>query len=189
MSNFSLLFLSLNSLMVRKGLLLFLALMLPVSIFLFLHYFGKNEFEVPVLFQTADELPTDCNIEHRFPYKVKSAEVDVTGGCVVLFSSGLSGKMFDDTMFELSRLQDEFGKRAPRVIVLKKTGDHLPSVKNEIALNSAKYTNEQRCVFLAGTNLLVLVDAESHIRGLYADTSLKEIDRLILELKIIFKQY
>jgi len=93
----------------RKGLLLFLALLLPVIIFLFLHFFGKNEFEVPVLYQTQDELPGNCEMEYSLPYTVKSEKVDVADGAVILFSAGLTNEMFDNALFQLSRLQDEFG--------------------------------------------------------------------------------
>lgn len=175
--------------MMRKVLLLFLALLLPGAIFLFLHFFGKNEFEVPVFYQTADELPAECEIEQQLPYKVKSIDVNVSGDYVVFFASGLSTKVFDGALFQVSRLNDEFGEKAPRLIVLKKTEDKLPMAKNEVILDADKYMNEQKCVFLAKANQLVLVDTEGHIRGLYPNASLKEIDRLILELKIIFKQY
>ncbi|MCB0492462.1 MAG: hypothetical protein KDC93_08605 [Cyclobacteriaceae bacterium] len=175
--------------MMRKGLFLFLALLLPVLIFLFLHFFGKNEFVVPVLYQTAAELPTNCELDVDLPYIVKSDKVNVTDGAVVLFASGLSNEIMEDALFQLNRLKDEFGDQAPTVIVLKKSDDELLQVENEIVLNAADYEHEQQCVFLTKSNRIVLIDAETHIRGLYADASLKEIDRLLLELKIIFKQY
>ncbi|MFZ1808763.1 MAG: hypothetical protein WAU36_16150 [Cyclobacteriaceae bacterium] len=175
--------------MIRKGLLLFLALLLPIIIFVFLHFFGKNEFDVPVLYQTAEELPANCELEVSFPYKVKSDKVDIAGGAVVLFSSGLSTEVLDDALFQLSRLKDEFGSEAPRVIVLRNGEDELPVLENEIVLVTSEYELEQQCVFLAKSNRIVLIDTDAHIRGLYPDASLKEIDRLILELKIIFKQY
>ena len=173
----------------RKGLLLFLALLLPVIIFLFLHFFGKNEFEVPVLYQTQDELPGNCEMEYSLPYTVKSEKVDVADGAVILFSAGLTNEMFDNALFQLSRLQDEFGEDSPQIIVMKKNGNELPSVDGEMVIGGVDYDLEQQCVFLANANRIVLVDTEGHIRGLYPDASLKEIDRLILELKIIFKQY
>lgn len=172
----------------RKG-LLFLALFLPVLIFLFLHFFGKNEFDVPVLFQSAEELSGDCKVDYTLPYKVKSDQVGVAGGAVVLFSSGLTSEKFDDALFQLSRLKDEFGKDAPQVVIIKKGSDGFPQVQHEVTLNKQDYDYERKCIFLAGDNRMVLVDNESHIRGLYADVSLEEMDRLILELKIIFKQY
>ncbi|MEP2671367.1 MAG: hypothetical protein ABJH04_20355 [Cyclobacteriaceae bacterium] len=173
--------------MMRKGLLLFLALLQPVIIFLFLHFFGKNEFEVPVLYQTEDDLPGNCEMEYSLPYTVKSEKVDVADGAVILFSAGLTNEMFDNALFQLSRLQDEFGEDSPQIIVLKKNGNELPAVDGEIIVD--EYDFEQQCVFLANANRIVLVDTEGHIRGLYPNASLKEIDRLILELKIIFKQY
>jgi len=72
---------------------------------------------------------------------------------------------------------------------MKKNGNELPSVDGEMVIGGVDYDLEQQCVFLANANRIVLVDTEGHIRGLYPDASLKEIDRLILELKIIFKQY
>lgn len=173
----------------RKGLLLFLALLLPVIIFLFLHFFGKNEFEVPVLYKTQDELPGNCEIEYSLPYKVNSDKIDVAGGVVILFSSGLTNEEFDNALFQLTRLQDEFGENAPQIIAVKKSGEELPSVEGEIVVGRVDYDFEKQCVFLANANRIVLVDTEGHIRGLYPNASLKEIDRLILELKIIFKQY
>ncbi|MEQ9412842.1 MAG: hypothetical protein RIF39_03375, partial [Cyclobacteriaceae bacterium] len=158
-------------------------------IFLFLHFFGKNEFDVPVLYQKADEMPVGCELDVTLPYMVKSDKVNVTGGAVVLFASGLSNGMLDDALFQLSRLEDEFGDDAPDIIVLKKSEDELSAVKNEILMDAADYEQEQRCVFLAESNRIVLVDVDTHIRGLYSNATLKEIDRLILELKIIFKQY
>jgi len=175
--------------MMRKILLLSLALLLPGAIFLFLHFFGKNEFDVPILFREAKELPPDCAQQSQFPYMVKSSAVDVSGGCVVLFSSGLTARGFDDALFQLGRLNNEFGPKAPRVVILKKTGDGLPMARNEVALDTVAYREEQKCVFLAGPNRIVLVDREGHIRGLYPDASLEEIDRLIVEVDIIFKKY
>lgn len=176
--------------MMRKGLLLFLALLFPVIIFLFLHFFGENEFEVPILFQTAEELPANCELEvSSLPYQVKSDKVDVTNGAIVLFSSGLSNAMLEDALFQLRRIQDEFHGDAPGIIVLKKNGDESTEVENELIVSAVEYEKEQRCVFLAGTNQIVMIDTEGHIRGLYPDASLKEIDRLILELKIILNKY
>ena len=56
----------------KKGLLMFLALLLPVMIFLFLKTFGKNEFEVPVLF--ADSVGVACEeYTYKIPYVIEDS--------------------------------------------------------------------------------------------------------------------
>jgi len=172
----------------RKTIFLFLALLLPVLIFIFLHYFGKNEFTVPILYESSAEgIPSDCEREYNFPYQVESVNAILSGPTVVLFASGLTQKEYNDVKFQLGRLKGEFGENAPGILSLRQVGD-TPEA-NDIALDSLNYLEEQKCVFLAGVNRLVLVDENRYIRGLYKDASLKEIDRLILELKIIKKQF
>lgn len=173
----------------RKSILLFLALLLPITIFLFLHFFGNNEFEVPVFYQTATVVPASCNMEYNFPYKVQSAKVPLSGITVILFFSGMSTEALNEAVFQLNRLQAEFGALTPQIIMIRKIEEPSFQMDNEVLLGNDDYLKEQRCVYLAEPNKIVLVDGEKQIRGLYADASLKEIDRLILELKIIFKQY
>lgn len=166
-----------------------MALLLPITIFLFLHFFGNNEFEVPVFYQTATDVPVSCSMAYSFPYKVQSAKVPLNGITVVLFFSGLSADKLNEATSQINRLQAEFGALTPNIIMIRKIEDQLFQTGNELLLGNDDYLKEQRCVFLAETSQIVLVDGEKQIRGLYVDASLKEIDRLILELKIIFKQY
>ena len=64
--------------MFKKIIVLFLALLLPVAIFIFLKSFGKNEFEVKPMFQDAVNQPTDCSsFKYQTPYQV--AEDYLTG--------------------------------------------------------------------------------------------------------------
>ncbi|HCM74793.1 MAG TPA: hypothetical protein DIS90_00305 [Cytophagales bacterium] len=172
-----------------KSILLFLALLLPVSIFLFLHFFGKNEFVVPVFYKEEVALPADCNLDYTFPYKVNSTKLPLSEISVVLFSAGFTSTDLDEALFQLGRLNDEFGDRAPDLFIIKEASDSLSGVQHALTLEKADYKREQECVFLAGTNPIILVDDNKQIRGLYQDVSLKEVDRLILELKIIYKQY
>lgn len=176
--------------MIKKSILLFLALLLPVSIFLFLHFFGKNEFEIPVYYQGhSDDFPAICNIDYQFPYKVNDSSIQFSGTVVIFFASGLSEEVLRESIFQLGRLDDAFGTRSPQLIILIKETDQFAQLAGAITFDSSLYSLEQKCIFLAGTNPLVLVDSDKQIRGLYPGTSLKEVDRLILELKILFKDY
>jgi protein SCO1/2 len=55
----------------RKILFLFLLLMIPVGIILFLHGFGENRFEVPVFYSNAADMSSDLCVfpegQHRIP--------------------------------------------------------------------------------------------------------------------------
>ncbi|MEQ8426074.1 MAG: hypothetical protein RIA63_15245 [Cyclobacteriaceae bacterium] len=174
--------------MIRKPIVLFLALLLPVLIFVFLHFFGRNEFNVPIYFQSpSDEVPGDCSI--TYPYHVQDSNFQINGPTVVLFTGGLNEKKVKESIFQLSRLKDEFKDHAPSIVLLSQETSGDSGYENEIALDSASYVQMRKCVFLAGSNQLALIDNEKQIRGFYSEASLKEVDRLIVELKIIFNEY
>src|SRR5262245_35273327 len=54
----------------KKSIYLFIALLLPGCIFLFLKFFGKNQFDVAPLFvERVDSVDVGC-FQHTFPYAV-----------------------------------------------------------------------------------------------------------------------
>ena len=55
-----------------KGILLFLALLLPICIFLFLKFFGKNEFAVEPLFTEGKASDETC-FPVSYPYVVSDS--------------------------------------------------------------------------------------------------------------------
>jgi hypothetical protein len=178
--------------MIKKSVLLFLALLLPVSVFLFLHFFGKNEFDIPIYYQLRTaEIPTDCQMDYQFPYKVTNSRIPIQGTSVIFFTSGLSSETIKESNFQLSRILDEFQAGTPELIKVRQTSDTLALslLNNAIALDTEDYEQAYRCVFLANNNRIVLIDDQRQIRGLFKDAKLKEVDRLILELKILFKAY
>lgn len=54
------------------------------------------------------------------------------------------------------------------------------------ALEDSNYTNSDRFVH---SDKLILVDKQKHIRGYYNGTDPKEVDRLILEISVLLKEY
>lgn len=176
--------------MIKKPLLLFLALLLPVTIFLFLHFFGQNEFEIPVYYESSiEQVPTSCQIEYNFPYRVTNTSLNLDTTAVVFFVRGLSEEQLIESTFQLSRLVDEFGEAVPQILLVNQQTDEMVNAVKMTLLDSASYIIEKDCLFIAGDNQIVLVDGEKRIRGYYANATLKEVDRLILELKILFKDY
>lgn len=176
--------------MTNKSFLLLIALLLPVSIFLFLHFFGQNKFEIPVYEQRADfEIPSDCLFDYQFPYRVQSDQIAIRDATVVFFSNGLSSDELKESGFQLSRLANEL-EESVSVLTLDRIETTEPGQSGDlIILDSLAYETTRRCILLASSNRIVLIDSARQIRGYYAEASLKEIDRLILECKILFNEY
>lgn len=170
----------------KKGLLLFFAFLLPVGVFLFLHFFGKNEFELQAWHQTPSELiPTDCNFEYSFPYRVAQSQIPITTASLVFFEGDLSKEVREESRFQLGRIENEVKAKFP-VYFVSNTGEDSDGV---ILLDSLGYTIQKRCIFIMGENRAVLLDDNQIIRGYYKDGSMKEVDRIILEAKILFREY
>lgn len=177
--------------MTRKGLFLFLALLLPVLIFLFLRFFGKNEFAIPVYhLEASPAIPADCEIVYNFPYAVpNSSHVPLKGVSVVFFMDGLEDRDLRESNFELTRLNSELGGRDIKLIKIQSINKDSVGSENILYLDSAVYQTEKRCYFLSGDYRIILIDEERKIRGYYPEATLKEVDRLLLELKILLKEY
>src|SRR5258708_3823686 len=63
----------------RKILYLFLALVLPGLIFIFLKRFGKNEFAIPVYYEeNVDSLNNACNTRYPSPYRIPDSVLQRT---------------------------------------------------------------------------------------------------------------
>lgn len=157
----------------KKLILLFLALLLPVCIFLFLKIFGKNQFSVAPLF--TDVLPentSECGVAIALPYQIPKVVQD----SLLLSKTRLTlihfGILESQEHNSFKRIKDEYPDRVGFIM--------LPDAAIDL----------RRCVFfLTGKKDLVLVDNEGVIRGQYESTDRDEIDRLRMELTILFNEY
>ena len=167
----------------RKFILLFLALLLPVVLFVFLKYFGKNEFTIPVYYQNS--IPVKgmlCNNSIEFPYIVPM-------DCPVPLQK-ISVLSFEEpstiTTVQLNRIREAFENQVNVRSVLE---GNEPSTVNNLYLDSVRY-QVAKCNFLIeGDSSTVLVDGDRRIRGYYIDANLKDMDRLIMEVKILLGRY
>jgi len=158
---------------VKKGIYLFLALLLPGLIFVFLKFAGKNEFNIPVFHEHGvAEPPLDCNRNYESPYRVPPA----TGAIpeVIVFpSDGLDIAKFQ------TLLREEFSVDAVEIVEANRRWpdqDSLVQMKKCIYLTNEPYNT-------------VLVDKVGAIRGYYDSRLREEEDRLRVELKILLKRY
>lgn len=156
-----------------KKIILFVALPLPILVFIFLKIFGKNEFEVPVYYaEGVDRNITGCNPgTPSTPYVLPDSALNAWGWkgakatLIVLNEKGIENN--------LARIADLF-----------EPGDY-----ETLKLNDAPY-EVKTCMLLAGdTSRVVMIDDQKRIRGYYTPTTGKERDRLGVEIRILLKQY
>lgn len=161
----------------KKIIFLFLALLLPICVFLFLRIFGKNEFRVEPLFQNDKEkIQRDGCETITFPYRIPT-EVLKT---ILPANDSLALICFDlldeDSKREFPKLKDEFSKDPVHVLITEP--------------GSEAQSSWYKCVFLMTQPAdMVLIDARGTIRGQYESSDRDEIDRLKTEVAIILKKY
>lgn len=155
---------------------LFLALLLPVLIFIFLKLFGRNEFEVKPLYQEGDELPlSDCGLDYTVPYYVPDSVMKRLAGQapakLYLVSLGKRQR-------SLNRITDEFGSDVKSVS------------PEDIASSEKEVSYILNCILLIRQpHTVVLVDENRSIRGYYTLDSREDADRLSVEINIMLKRF
>lgn len=160
----------------RKMLFLMAALAAPVAVFLFLKFFGRNEFAVEPLFR--DGVPeTGCAQAYRLPYLISDSVRgrlpfdESVGLAVIAFpgrdSTGTAGR-------NLRRVEDAFSNDPVAFV-------RLPVAGNDLL---------RECIFfLVGDFSAAVVDRDGAIRGRYTLSDLEDTDRLSVELKIMLRKY
>jgi hypothetical protein len=159
----------------KKSILLFLALLFPACVFLFLKFFGKNEFAVlPLYTDSVPDGAKECGVTVALPYHIPEhvkSSLFVTPDSLILIHFG---ELTTGAEKQFERVSNEYGK----------------AIKLQLmpASDSAAYL--RRCVFfLKGRYDLVLVDQVGLIRGQYILDDREEVDRLLMELAILYKKY
>jgi hypothetical protein len=163
----------------KKFLYLFLALLLPGLIFIFLKKFGRNQFDIPVYHQhDVDSINTHCGTAYTAPYTVPDSVLQKLGwhrqtATLVVFNKA------DQTEKEFNRIADSFSSPDYQVIRLASV-----AISREVL---GRWTS---CVFFVSRPWnVVLIDRQKRVRGYYALSSREDVDRLILEMTILLKKY
>lgn len=159
----------------KKSLFLFLALLFPVAIFIFLKIFGRNEFAVPLLHEEEVNAPPECNFEYRVPYRIADS-------LRTRFGMNDGNHLFVVYLEEsqqpaVNRVSEEFRGNPVAMIDAGRDTSLTPETFRSCVLLMAKDEN------------LALVDSEGRIRGYYDGDDRDEVDRLIVEAKIILNKY
>ena len=186
----------------KKVLFLFLALLLPVAVFVFLKLFGRNQFEVQPLFQDGVESSTLCkSYTYNTPYTIPDsmlAKLEWNG------NDSITLIIFDDKdqdnrikkHSQIERITEEFKSEKLKVLCLVDSGQSqwLNNVRERLKileLSDEVLVATKNCVFLVKeSDNAVIIDSKKRIRGQYNLHDLEDADRLFVhELNILFKRY
>jgi hypothetical protein len=157
-----------------KKIILILALLVPIGIFVFLKFFGKNEFTIPVYYEGGvDNPPAVCNRTYDSPYLVSATTLNTIGwnGRNVLLVADSSGVVQKALLSLEKKISNEI-----QSLFLK----GLEVDQNELLTCD---------LLLESPWKVVLIDDQRRIRGYYDPSDRDEMDRLVVELKILLKQY
>jgi len=158
----------------KKLLILFFALLSPVVIFLFLKSFGKNEFDVPVLHADGSIMaPDGCDFDYPTPYRVADTLMLRLGANE---NDSLYVLYFDTAPSTIDRVAQEFGTDPVQLIAV--AGD---DIDRQLIRHCA--------LLMPADSSVALLDNRYRIRGYYNGDDRDEADRLMVEIKILLKQY
>lgn len=165
--------------MAKKFTYLFLALLVPGLIFVFLKFAGSNRFDIPVYPLEGTPLHSACVGDIRGPYQVPdsawqtlTATAAATAMVVQFPAEGLNGAAVANAV------KEEIGNEVSFIPMIEMTSD------------SATLARWKSCVFLLeGPRQAVLIDSQRRIRGFYDLRNRDEVDRLRVELKILLEKY
>ncbi len=183
----------------KKLVFLFLALLLPVLIFLFLKSFGKNEFEVPVLFTDSVEVSQACSsFSYATPYTLNDSILTTlawnkTDSFTVVILMDSVKKNTHERLIQAGRLTTAFAQQ-PLSVVLVQVQPVQPPVSvlvRTVQVSEYEFEVIRNCVLLLVPDQdAVVVDARHRIRGQYNLLKREDADRMIMqELNILFKRY
>ncbi|MFN3840765.1 MAG: hypothetical protein ACK4RF_08660 [Cyclobacteriaceae bacterium] len=162
----------------RKWLVLFLALVIPACIYIFLKKFGQNQFDVAPLYAEAPpELPGDCPPHQGGPYRIPEFVLESLGWSD---SASLFLFLFTEGGHPVGRITEAFQPDELRQVPVN--AGNNPVVEADLSWWNACY------LFVSEQRPLLLVDKERQIRGHYGNTR-EDIDRLLMEAAIILRKY
>lgn len=170
----------------HKLLALILILAMPAFIFLFLKMFGRNEFTIPVYYETG--VPADtlgCTYPAEAPYRVTLSQ-PVNGMTLVLFDGGNTLMPRADRNNLIRRMRQS-GPAGLNIVVYfnKEAGAPIPLEGVFYVPKSPDTWGTLRCLFVTSAEKqLILLDDQGRIRG-YFELDREEVDRLLVELDIL----
>ena len=195
-------------------LILFILLIIPILIFLFLKFFGTNYHDLPVYYEDGvDTTFALCNFpkgQHRlenFTYVLPNGQLmglDLNNRIDLYYlSQNIEAENSKKILNALNRVQQQFREWPYFQITVLRTDINQATFEDDITAMDPQWIfgfipieqaeNFARCGLVLDfetesekvNSTLVLVDEEHRIRGYYDGLDISEIDRLILEVRIL----
>ena len=178
---------------VLKTTILFTALLLPVCIFVFLKFFGSNQFDIPVYYSSSDEIadvpcervivPYIFDISKLKDFKNVSENTIISNKITVIANLSKNSR---DISYYFARLTERLGDDYQLIVFDDTLDNRLAENRGIVHLKvNENFESFWKCGLLnIDLYQWVLLDDEYRIRGYY-EISEKEIDRLIVEVKIL----
>lgn len=193
-----------------KILILTAILLIPAGIYTFLKIFGHNEFDLPVYSENTGNGDRGLNI-FNFDglYDSEGSKVNLSsfGENIIImeFVSSLTEHKEQD--YQIRRISDIFrNEKSVRILRVFVNGDYSgsnaaklidqPERNISVLFTGHNEMNRMQSIIPSddnpgsakGYNKMLLLDNEHRIRGSYLINDFEEIDRLILEVKILLRK-
>ena len=200
-----------------KIIVLVLILLIPAALYVFLRVFGQNEFSVPIynsdgeiesIVSKADNFSGDHKVSLDALFGENISGKEQIKNKVVILDMLVAGEKRENEVNQINRIADIFdideSVHILRIIPVDQEGLYDDSsfyhVKNRKNISDLRvepevlknFTNSQLGLDPGhmesfSVHRIVLIDEENRIRGYYNPGDFNDIDRLILEVKILLK--
>jgi hypothetical protein len=176
----------------QKVVILCVAFLLPISIFLFLKIFGRNQFDVTPLYPEGITVTDkDCPVQAPGQYYIPQ---HILNGLDWSLKDSLTIYFFSDAPDEddaaLNRLSENIESGEVKLISVNSRMGQGPDQIQRIQIPDDSLLRWNRCFLLVRKpDDLLMVDNKRRIRGYYQLNSREELDSLIMETKIILQKY
>ncbi|MDH5365637.1 MAG: hypothetical protein OEW67_01520 [Cyclobacteriaceae bacterium] len=179
-----------------KPVILFLALLLPVCVFIFLKIFGANQFDIPLYYQTVGDIPEETeeicgNVDTPYLLNLDEFELFESTSDIPLLENRITVLAYlpnldDNHLFSMLSMNERLGTIFQMIIFTDSFSNDIFKGKNYVTFKAGENVgNFWQCGLLNNNyEKWVLIDTKRRIRGYYEVTE-KEIDRLIVEIKIL----
>ena len=176
-----------------KKIILAITLGIPVLTYIFLKTFGDNRYQLPVYYQEAEPLAS-CN-SANFPHIVEIEQVNLASSeAHIFYFPGVITS--EEVNRQLRRVINKFEGAVVHGLIKGPGANgfgttHLiedDSTFLEI-INCELLMGEGEILMYPPSDKLVLVDKFGYIRGYYNGAEFDDIDRLEVEIEILFTEY
>lgn len=191
-----------------KKVVLLILLLLPVLVYLFLRLFGNNQYNIPIFYENGvDTTFTDCEFQPE-AFKVPEFELlllndekyssneQLTNKVIYVTQSieDANSKLIKNNLLRVQSSMSNWETIEFLMITQHRDYDDTESGSIKMANANPIYLNQlARCGLVIDfdatsktvNKTIVVVDAKNQIRGYYNGIGDEEIDRLLVELRIL----